>query len=103
MVSALDDVAVYIEPKDIKETKETKNRQKLLRNLGILQRIINILRLYNAEASDLRCICACIHIIMCIHRCRRAINIGEGADCMFFMYVHVAQRCNWKLREGKYI
>ena len=51
VASALKDLVQYIGSDD------AKNRQKLLRNLGILQRIIAILRLYK-KAPDDRCISA---------------------------------------------
>ena len=61
VVSALNDLAEYIEKDD------TKKRQKLLRNLGILQRIITILNLYSKESHDSRCISACACIEEHVH------------------------------------
>ena len=42
----------------------------------------------------------CTGILTPVNRRRRPINIG-GADGIYFMHVHVAQRCTCILRGGK--
>ena len=58
VASALKDLAEYItEPSN---EKETKDRQKLLRNLRVLELIINILGLFAKDARDEWCVCVCV-------------------------------------------
>ena len=50
VASALDDLAHYISAHS--NEREIKDRQKLLRNLRILEMIINILGLFKPDAVD---------------------------------------------------
>ena len=50
MASAVDDLANYISASS--NERETKDRQKLLRNLRILELIISILSLFNPKSPD---------------------------------------------------
>ena len=62
VASALKDLAEYIsEPSN---EKETKDRQKLLRNLRVLELIISILGLFEKDARDEWCVCVCVHVCL---------------------------------------
>lgn len=52
IASALEDLAHYISAHS--NEREIKDRQKLLRNLRILEMIINILGLFKPDAEDKR-------------------------------------------------
>ena len=50
MASALHDLASYIT--ELSNERETKDRQKLLRNLCILEIIVSILEMFHPESPD---------------------------------------------------
>ena len=65
VASALKDLAGYISAPS--NEKETKDRQKLLRNLRVLELIISILGLFEKDARDERCVCLFVHACMCVY------------------------------------
>ena len=68
VASALEDLARYISGSS--NERETKDRQKLLRNLRILEMIISILGLFDPDAHDSRSVyvrmCVCVTLCMCV-------------------------------------
>ena len=52
VTSALEDLSSYIS--ESANDRETKDRQKLLRNLYVLDMVISILRLFSPDAPDAR-------------------------------------------------
>ena len=72
VASALKDLAEYIsEPSN---EKETKDRQKLLRNLRVLELIISILGLFEKDARDEWCVCMCA--------CMRCVCVPTALVCL---------------------
>ena len=64
VANALKDLADYIsEPSN---EKETKDRQKLLRNLRVLELIISILCLFEKDARDEWCVRVCVCLSVCL-------------------------------------
>ena len=62
VANALKDLADYIsEPSN---EKETKDRQKLLRNLRVLELIISILGLFEKDARDEWCVRVCVFVCL---------------------------------------